>query len=72
MYSWNVMEILMMSLLLALLLVVILVLGLRWFKYRERMAALQRRTAVSTGAVREDTPEQRRNGSWRMAYSLHW
>lgn len=59
MYSWNVMEILMMSLLLALLLVVILVLGLRWFKYRERMAALQR-TAVSAELFAEDTPEQRR------------
>ncbi|NLM39988.1 MAG: hypothetical protein GX205_08010 [Firmicutes bacterium] len=46
--------------LIALLLVVILVLGLRWFKYRERMAAIQRSAAAAAEVFADDSSEQQR------------
>lgn len=67
MYSWNIVMILVASMLIALLLVVILVLGLRWFKYRERMAAIQRTAAVPE-LFADDAPEQRRRR--QLAYGL--
>lgn len=59
MYSWNIILSLCAFMLLALLLVVILVLGLRWFKHRERMAVIQR-TAAAAELWTEENPEQRR------------
>jgi Na+/H+ antiporter NhaB len=57
----------MTPLLIALLLVVILVLGLRWFKYKERMAALQR-SAAAVEILLDDEPDARRKR--QLAYGL--
>ncbi|MGI6148078.1 MAG: hypothetical protein GX195_03570 [Firmicutes bacterium] len=67
MYGWDVLDSLMTPLLIALLLVVILVLGLRWFKYKERMAALQR-SAAAVEILLDDEPDARRKR--QLAYGL--
>ena len=67
MYGWDVLDSLMTPLLIALLLVVILVLGLRWFKYKERMAALQR-SAAAVEILLDDEPDARRKR--HLAYGL--
>jgi len=66
-YGWDVLDSLMTPLLIALLLVVILVLGLRWFKYKERMAALQR-SAAAVEILLDDEPDARRKR--QLAYGL--
>lgn len=63
-----VLQVLIIPALIALFLVVVLVLGLRWFKYRERMAAIQRSSAAAVEIFADDTSEQQRKR--QLAYGI--